>query len=153
MAWQAVAAVGALAWGAKKLLGSSDLDHDETVQATYDALVDAVPADATVYADHITDGPNPRSAVPGLSHVPDVVVKAGSVNNLIVEVETADSLEQARATARQQVAAFSKRGYRRILVVPPGKEDVDAVREFLEEFADLDGQLYLSDPDSVTQFL
>lgn len=152
MVWQGVVALGILAVGAK-LLGSSELDHDDTVQETYDALTGAVPTDATIYADHIADGPNPRSALDGLEHVPDIVVKAGSVNSLIIEVETADSLEHVRAKARKQVKEFRRRGYRRVLVVPPGKEDVEAVQEFIDEFEKLDGQLHLCTPDSVVDLL
>lgn len=139
--------------GAAILWQSSPMDHDETVQATYDELNAVVPADATVYADHIDGAPNPHGEVKGLTHVPDVVVKAGSANSLIIEVETADSLENSRSEARSQLKDFSTPGYRRMLVVPPSEEDKEAVTSFLEEFDTLSGELYLAAPETAPDYL
>lgn len=145
-------AAGALTLGAA-LLGSSELDHDETVQETYDVLVKNVPGDATIYADHIADGPNPRGEVAGLSYIPDLVVKSGIAHSLIIEVETAESLRDRRSEARSQVMDFRKRGYKRVLIVPPGNDDIEEVKSFIGEFDDLGGGLYAGDPDAVTEFL
>ena len=150
MVWQAVIA-GGIAYG---LLKSRTLSHDETVQSTYDALQDQVSSDATIYADHIDDAENPRGEVSGLDKVPDIVVKSRLDNNLIVEVETADSLSDRRSEAREQLRDFSKSSYRRVLVMPPSQEDHDAVKEFVQtEFEELDGELYAATPEGVTDYL
>lgn len=119
--------------GAAILWPSSAIDHGETVEATYDELVSAVPEDATVYVDHHDGAPNPNGEVSALTHVPDLVVKAGSANSLIIEVETTDSLENSRSDARSQLEDFSTPGYRRMLVVPPSEEDTEVVEEFLDD--------------------
>lgn len=150
MVWQAVIAAG-IAYG---VLKSGTLDHDETVQSTYDTLQGEVSSDTTIYADHIDDGENPRGEVDGLSKVPDIVVKSGSENNLIVEVETADSLADRRSEARKQLRDFSKRSYRRVLVMPPSQEDHDAVKQFVQtEFEELDGELYAATPEGINEYL
>lgn len=135
------------------LLGSASRGHDGTVQQTYDALKPAVPVDATVYADHIEAGPNPRGELAGVSHVPDVLVKSRTANSLIIEIETATSLSRNRLTARRQVAGLRKRGYRRVLIVPPGDRGLEAVQRFCEAFQSRDGPLYFSTPSAVTDLL
>lgn len=152
MIWEAVAVVGAIVVGAR-LLWPSRLDHDETIQRTYDILEKNVPTDATVYADHIADGPNPRGELDGVNHVPDVIVKSRRANCLIIEVETAASLSANYSKARTQVQGLRKRGYRRVLLVPSGETTSDPVRSFVEEFDSLDGELYLATPDSVCNLL
>ena len=98
------------------LLKDSDKDHDGVVQETVDELEDEVPDDATVYADHL-DGerPNPRGAFAGVDgapdeHIPDVVVTSGLANNLIIEVETGDSIENNSSEAKSQIDDFSISG-------------------------------------------
>lgn len=149
MPWPAAAVVGGLI-GAALLWPSSSMDHDETVQATVDELEAVAPADATVYADHIDGVPNPRGEVDGLTHVPDVVVKAGSTNSLIIEIETVDSLREAQAEARSQVRDFRKQGYRRVLVVPSGQADDETVTSFVE---DSEGVLNVATPKTIADLL
>lgn len=148
MAWQYAVAAGLGALGVKALL--SELSHDETVQATYDRLERAATRDATVYADHIDDGPNPRGELDSVDHIPDIIVKAGSANNLIVEVETVDALREARVEARSQMRAFRKQGYRRVLVVPSGQADDEAVTSFIE---DSEGVLNVATPKTIADLL
>lgn len=137
-----------------KLLSSGSMDHDATVQATYDTLVDNVHSHATVYADHIDAGPNPRGEVDGLRHIPDLVVKSGVDNSLIVEVETADSLANRKDEALSQLRDFSTAGYRRVLVIPPSEQDEESVTAFLErEFDRINGRVYLATPTGITEYL
>lgn len=150
MSLQGIIAVGL----AYKLLTAGSMDHDETVQATYDALEPAVSAHASVYADHIDDGENPRNEIGGLSHVPDLIVKSGVDTNLIIEVETADSLKANPAAAESQLRDFSTPGYRRVLVVPPSQEEAESVKSFIaDEFDALPGKLYLATPEGVVEYL
>lgn len=156
MVWQLVVA-GVSVFVGLKYLSESEKSHDEVVEETYNRLSEATPNDATVYADHLThrsDVPNPDGKVDGVSKVPDVVVKSTQSNSLIVEVETADSLAERPAKAKAQLQDFSTAGYRRVLAVPEGKSDVEAVREFLGAIEDdLNGKIYLATPDDVTEFL
>jgi hypothetical protein len=134
------------------LLHDSDPDHHDVVEETYEQLKSESPANAKVFADHVDGAPNPRGEVEGLDHVPDVVVKSGAANSLLVEVETKDSLTNSASEAKQQLQDFSKSGYRRILVVP--KEDSDKAKEFADNIEDdLSGEYYLSTPKKVTELL
>jgi hypothetical protein len=150
MGWPAVVAGAALGYAI--LSDSSPMDHDETVEATYDELTDHVPADASVYADHIDAPQSPHGEMDGLSRVPDIVVQSGDAHSLVVEVETADSLANDASEARSQLRDFATRGYRRLLVVPPSEEDTDAVETFLKD-ADFDGEIYLAVPSTASEFL
>lgn len=149
MSWTIALGAGAVI---AYLLHDDDPDHHDVVEATYDALNEAAPADATVYADHVDHAPNPHTAVDGLEKIPDVVVKSGIGNSMLIEVETADSLENSPAEAKEQLIDFSKRGYRRILVVP--KQHEDAAREFADKIEDdLPGEYYLAAPGTVANLL
>lgn len=149
MVWQ-YAAVVAVGYGALKLLGSSEVDHDDVVEESYTKLAQAAPHDATIYADHIDTGPNPRGEIDGLSRIPDLVVKSGIANSLIVEVETAESLIEEAADARAQLVDFSTSGYRRVLVVPDDETAVEAARELV---ADIEGTVHLANPGTVEELL
>lgn len=154
--WQYVALAAGTAIGAK-ILSNSEKDHDEVVADTYDALEPELPPDASIYADHLDnrdDIDTPHGVVDGLTHVPDVVVKSGVSNSLLIEVETADSLADNGADAKSQLDDFSKPGYRRVLVFQKGKSDVEAVRAFLDEIEDeLDGQMHVAHPETVPNLL
>jgi hypothetical protein len=150
MVWQ-YAVAGAVIY---KALSAGEMDHDETVQATYETLSREVSSHATVYADHITDGENPRGEIDGLTHVPDLIVKSGVDTNLIVEVETAASLESNPGEAESQLRDFSTSGYRRVLVIPPSESEAESVESFIEnEFDAMPGKLYMATPDGVTEYL
>lgn len=150
-------AIGALAiLGGAVLLNRSEKDHDDVVEDTFDELAAAVPRDANVYADHLShrgDVLNSQGEVNGLTHIPDIVVKAGSVNSLLVEVETADSLKNEPHKAREQLTDFSKSGYRRVLVISE-KVDDDVVQNFVDETRNqIGGEIYVATPSTVTNLL
>lgn len=134
------------------LLHESDPDHDDVVETTYEQLKKASRANAKVFVDHVDGAPNPRGEVDGLDHVPDVVVRSGAANSLLVEVETGASLKNSPTEAKRQLQDFSKSGYRRVLVVP--KADSDTAEEFAGKVEDdLPGRYYLSTPKQVTELL
>jgi len=113
-------------------LSSTEKDHDDVLEDTYQAVESAAASRSSIYVDHINvdaDG-NPRSALPGEDHILDLVLTGFADNNLVVEVETADTLDQ---TALDQLADFSTKGYRRVLVVPDGAVDDGA--QLLEDTA------------------
>jgi len=117
MVWQYV--IGGALVGAAVLL-DSDEDHHDVVQQTVNNLEPELPEHASLYADHLGDGyPNPRGAFTGIDnapedHIPDVVVTSGIKNNLIIEVETGDSIEESSSAAKSQIDDFSIPGYRRV---------------------------------------
>ena len=157
MVWQYVA--GAALIGAAALI-STDEDHDDVVQNTVNNLEFELPADATLYADHLDgDRPNPRGAFTDLNdapdeHVPDVVVTSGWKNNLIIEVETGDSIEANGSEAQSQLEDFSIPGYRRVLVVPDADFDTAHVDEFEDHLdEEIDGELYFATPSGVVDLL
>ncbi|WP_277556232.1 hypothetical protein [Halobaculum limi] len=156
MVWQIAAAGVGLAI-ANKIRGESVADHHDVVEQTHDALVDEVPESANLYADHLShrdEIPNPEGEVDGLTHIPDVVVKSGFANSLIIEVETADSLQNEPAAAVLQMQNFSVSGYRRVLVVPDGKGDAEELETFVEEYDNqIPGKYYVATPDEVSEFL
>lgn len=149
--WPAIAAVGGAIAVAKIL--SSDADHDDVVSDTVGALEAEAPSDASIYADGVDGVPSPHGEVDGIvEHVPDVVVKSGVANNLIVEVETADSLEERDGDARSQLREFSTRGYRRVLVVPDG--DGEQMAAFMEDVNErIDGTIHTATPEDVAELL
>ncbi|ELK56219.1 MULTISPECIES: hypothetical protein [Haloferax] len=156
MVWQIAVAAGGIAL-ASKVLGESSADHHDVVEQTYDALVDEVPETATVYADHLSHRdkiPNPEGEIDGLTRIPDVVVKSGYANSLIIEVETADSLQNEPSEALEQIQDFSVSGYRRVLVVPNGKSDAEELEGFIEQYDEqISGKYYVSTPGDVAEFL
>lgn len=146
-------AVAVGAYGIMKLL-EGDVDHDTVVQDTAANIERYLPRDATLYADHIERYPNPREVANDLSlgHIPDVVVRAGSVSNLMVEVETDGSIDASATEAKRQLEAFATRGYKNVLVVPDAQ--TQAVREFEERLnKELRGTIYVETPTSVVNLL
>lgn len=142
------------------LLKSTDKDHHDVVEDVVDELEDEVPRDATIYADHVDrdDLPNPRGAFTNIDdepdHVPDVVVKSGLRNSLIIEVETGDAIDQNGSEAKEQIDDFSISGYRRVLVVPEADFDAVHVEEFTDDLdVDLGGDVYVATPSGVTDLL
>lgn len=133
---------------------SEPRDHDDVVADVYERLDGTAPSNAKVFADHVDHAPNPHGEVGGVDkHVPDVVVKSGLANSLIIEVETADSLERDAAEARSQLREFSTPGYRRVVVVEAATSDEDSVREFVDSLDDLDGEVYFAKPETVSELL
>lgn len=130
----------------------SDADHDTVVRDTFAELEREVPANANLYVDHIYDDkPNPRTGLQkfDLEHVPDIVVRSGAANNLIIEVETEDTLD---GEALDQLDEFRLQGYRRVLVVPDGNSE--AVSEFEADLDDeVPGVINVATPDTVTELL
>lgn len=157
MVWQYVA--GAALLGAAALI-STDEDHDDVVQNTVNNLESELLENANLYADHLDcDYPNPRSAFDGVNnapdeHIPDVVVTSGQKNNLIIEVETGDSIESNSSEAKSQIDEFSIPSYRRVLVVPDADFDAVPVDEFEEHIGEeIDGECYFATPSGVVDLL
>lgn len=149
-------AAGAAVAGTYTLLKlfESEADHDTIVEETASNLARQLPQDAKLYADHIDDYPNPRRVANelDLGHVPDVVVRAGSASNLMIEVETDGALDGGAAEAKRQLEAFATRGYKNVLVVPD--VDTDVVSEFEEQLnQELRGKIYVETSSSVTDLL
>lgn len=141
------------AYGIMKLL-EGNVDHDTVVRDTSANIEMYLPRDATLYADHIARHPNPRVVANDLDlgHVPDVVVRAGSVSNLMIEVETDGSINTSAAEAKRQLEAFATRGYKNVLVVPDVQTQV--VREFEEKLnSELRGTIYVETPTNVVDLL
>ncbi|MBO4248392.1 hypothetical protein IL252_11260 [Halomicrobium sp. IBSBa] len=129
-----LAIVGTIAAGyVLDRLSKTNKDHDDVVEETFQAVSGAAHPNSSIYTDHIdvdADG-NPRSATPGTDHVPDLVLEGFEDNNIVVEVETGDSLD---GDALEQLADFSEPGYTRTLVVPDSVVDdgVQLIDEFTE---------------------
>jgi hypothetical protein len=81
--------------------------------------------------------------------VPDVVCTSIVTSNLIVEVETEDTLDDE---AISQLDEFRLRGYRRVLVAPNG--DSETVSEFEQRLNDeIPGRITVATPQTVTDLL
>jgi hypothetical protein len=140
------AAVAAIGW---KVL-SGPKGHDGLVKKTHKQLQQSAGESTSVYVDHhhYSDSAagNTRGLDLGINSIPDHVVQSppGSPN-LIVEVETSDSLD---SDAEEQLEEFRLQGYKRVLVVPSSAAD-DA-----EAFVgDLDGQISVTTPSDVVELV
>lgn len=136
-----------------KLL-SGEANHDDVLQDAAWNLDRYLPADSTLYADHIDEYKNPHTVVQDLNldHVPDIVVRSGSASNLIVEVETASSLENSGYEAIQQLEAFGTRGYKNVLIVPDtGNRIVDEFGNRIDR--EVNGRVYVATPSSIVNLL
>ena len=145
--------------GAAVLL-DSDEDHHDVVQQTVDNLEPEMTEHGSLYADHLDgDYPNPRGAFTDTEngpeeHIPDVVVKSGVKNNLIIEVETGDSIEDNSSAAKSQIEDFSVPSYRRVLVIPDADFNAVHVDEFEEHLdEEIDGEFYVATPEGVVDLL
>lgn len=136
----------------KILESTSEADHDDVVQSTYDVLDGRTDESlTTLYADHIGAERNTREVMPtGADHIPDVAVQSveEGVPNLIIEVETPASLEDEGTEALSQLQAFRVNWAHRVLVVPDDCADVGD--EFGEE---IDGRLTVTTPSRLTEDL
>lgn len=142
------------------IIFDTDEDHDDVVQKTADNLEPKLSEHASLYADHIGDEyPNPRGAFNDIEnapddHIPDVVVKSGQENSLIIEVETGGAIDVNSAEAKSQIEDFSIPGYRRVLVVPDADFDAAHVDEFEDQLGEeIDGELYFATPSGVVELL
>jgi len=114
-----------------KKLSSTDRDHDDVLLDAYKEVRNEAATSSSIYTDHInvdSDG-NTRSAKPGGDHHPDLVLTGFQDRNLVVEVETGDSLN---GHLEDQLTDFRTNGYTRVLVVPDGVVDDGAA--VLDEF-------------------
>lgn len=147
-----LAAVGAVAYGgAKAVEYLNTSEHDRALKKTYKQLESAA-SDATIYVDHIdVDAAGNPEGVLDINRVPDLILHNQQSANLVVEVETADSLQDARAEARAQLQAFASPGYRRVLVVPEGASEV-AVNAVQDWPIDEDN-IYVANPSTVADAL
>jgi hypothetical protein len=155
MVHPALVAGGALA-GLKAIELIRDVDHDHVIKQTVQNINSEAPGDTNIYADHISNYQNPRTALQDrdLKHIPDVVVHSGSATNLIIEVETEDSIKNAPSDAESQLGEFCLSGYRSVLVVPA--DDADTVTDFqtrINESSQITGEIFVETPNSVAQLL
>jgi hypothetical protein len=133
-------------------LSDTEASHNDVLEEAYESVAGEVSQSTNVFVDHINDrrGVNadgtPHSEVPNTERVPDLVVSGFSDRNLVVEVETASTIDQ---TAVEQLDDFSTPGYTRVLVVP--EQAVDDGHQLVSD--NLDGDVYVSGADSVSNFL
>jgi hypothetical protein len=133
-------------------LSDTEASHDDVLEDAYHHAVEHTSPRANIYVDHIRDRDeveatqNPKGVLPNTSHVPDLVVQDFETVNLIVEVETADTLDQ---DAVDQLDDFTTSGHRRILVVPDAALDDGA--EFIDD--SFDDDVYVAGPTDLEEFL
>lgn len=109
----------------------------------------AAAEDRVVYADHISIGPSPHGTVDLSCGVPDLVVKSGSQNSLLVEVKTAAPIGSNPTHATNQLAGFRKQGYCRAIVLPATDSNSDTVTEWIDAAEqELDGELVAARSDT-----
>lgn len=144
--------VAVAAGGFAYALLKSEKSHDQIVEEVYENLRYEAPSSASLYVDHVReDVPNPRTALEDhdLDHVPDVVCTSMVTSNLIVEVETEDTLDD---DALSQLNEFRLQGYRRVLVVPNG--DSETVSKFERRLNDeIPGKITVATPEKVPELL
>lgn len=132
-------------------LSDTDADHDEVLQDVYENVESEVAPRTSVFVDHLdvaADG-NPRAAKPGNEHIPDLAVSGFADRNLVVEVETGDTLD---STAISQLEDFATPGYTRVMVVPDVA--VDDGTAFLKEWSsDAAGKVVVCGPSDITDLL
>jgi len=147
------AIAGTLALGAlHELLSDSDADHHDVLEDTYETVARETAETTSIYVDHIDDrvdaDGNTRTATPGSNHRPDLVVSGFADRNLVVEVETADTLD---GDAESQLEDFKTQGYTRALVVPDGT--VDGGTQFLDGLDADTENVVVTEPSSVADLL
>lgn len=142
MAWQyAVGAYAAYKVGKGVYQWWTTPEHNRLLGRTYDRIDEVASGKHKLFVDHIT-----RSSAEGQppvigGHIPDILLKDFTSSNLIIEVETADSLEKH---AQNQLRAFKKPGYKRVLVVP--EVAVNDARVLAENVR---GTVYVRTPETV----
>ena len=140
-----IVAVGATA--AAVLLDRSP-EHNDVLANAYQTVARETDEAATVYVDHLdVDAPNPRDAEPGDDKVPDLVVSQFEGRQLVVEVETEDSLNE---DALVQLEDFATTGYTRALVVP--EETTSKAAAFIRE-SRLQGEVSVTCSENISRFL
>ena len=143
----AAAGILALIGGAAVLDHISTSKHDRLLKRTYKTANRNTSSDADLYTDHI----NPRHAagntdgvVDGIDGIPDLIVQ-DFPTNLIIEVEDAKGLKHPQRVI-EQVDGFSKRGAKRVLVVPDAEETLTVANEIA---AEVDGSVTVETPNSL----
>jgi len=123
-------------------------DHDELLEAAYNAVDAATDESVAISSDHgVGNGKGIRS-IDGIEGVPDMAVTGFGVPNLLIEVETPDALADRTADFIEQINGFQKQGYKRVLVVP--SETTKAAAAVAEE---IDGDVTVSTPSGVAELL
>ncbi|MFY4814887.1 hypothetical protein ACOJIV_19655 [Haloarcula sp. AONF1] len=147
-----LAAAGAVAYGgAKAVEYLTTSEHDRALKKTYKHLESTVP-DATLFVDHIdVDVAGNPEGVLDIDRIPDLILHNQRSANLVVEVETGDSLRNAGDEARAQLQAFGSPGYRRVLVVP---EDASGLaKNAIQDWPIDDETIYVANPSTVSDAL
>jgi hypothetical protein len=133
-------------------LADTEADHDDVLEEAYHTVEGAAEPGTDVYVDHINDRTGvdadgtTHNEVPNTTRVPDLVAKGFLDTNLIVEVETATTLD---ADAVEQLDDFTTKGYTRALIVPEGAVE-DGIH-FVDE--ELEGEVYVTEPSSLPELL
>lgn len=110
-------------------------DHGETIRHAYYEIREAASASTKLSVDHINpDGAetgSPENIIDDINGVPDIVVVDSTSANLIVEVETPESLKSEPRHIVEQLDDFRTQGFKRVLVVSDGV--IYQVGEWAEE--------------------
>lgn len=142
---------GAIAVGGKLIADALDEppEHDELLEDTYDAIEAAVDDELELPTDHgVGDDTDDTLSIDGIEGRPDLVLKGFEVRNTIIEVETADAIENRRGHVIEQIEGFRTNGYSRLLVVPD--DAVEAAKELVEEIG---GTVHVRTPGGVVGFV
>jgi hypothetical protein len=133
-------------------LSDSDADHDDVLEDTYEAVARETTERTSLYVDHIGDrvdaDGNTYNATPGDDHIPDLVVSGFADQNLVIEVETAETLDN---DAEAQLEDFRTPSYKRVLVVPEGTTD-DGM-QFLDDLGTDTDPIVVAEPSEVVDLL
>ncbi len=112
-------------------------NHDWMLRKTHNKVEKSSSESATILVDHVNDNVDADGNCAGeldADYIPDLIVKDFHNQNLIIEVETSESLESDPGHAKAQLSSFKKHGYRRVLVC----DDTTVGKQFVER-NDLDG--------------
>ena len=138
------AGILALIGGAAVLDHLSTSKHDRLLKTTYKTVSRNTSSNADVYTDHI----DPRNAagnadgvIDGIDGIPDLIVQ-DFPTNLIIEVEDAKGLKHPQRVI-DQLDGFSKRGAKRVLVVPDAEETLTVANEIASQ---VDGSVTVETP-------
>lgn len=115
--------------------------HDNLLKDTFSEVDGYASANRTLLVDHIDpSGSDGRPPVINGSR-PDLELRDFANPNLIVEVETASTLD---GDAKAQLEAFRKPSYTRVLVVPDG-----AIQDGERLVEDLPGDVIVTTPNGI----
>ncbi|WP_415380474.1 hypothetical protein [Halosimplex sp. TS25] len=124
--------------------------HDRVVKQTFNTVDRHTDESASIYVDHVDDEVDADGNAQGVldtAQVPDLIVEGFDNKNLIVEVDTAEALEDDLVDCAAQIRDFAMPGYKRVLVT----DDTVVGEKFVDEQG-LDG-VAVATSSSVRQYL